>query len=153
MRYGPNFKQNISPEALEKLPDALYYEGEAPDLAHLRGKPIPKEKAEELVYVGERDNLVARYPDDKTHPWRGIWITEYDEDGNVVVRGYGKDSPAIKPPEDGMDRADLGALGMTDLALQKKAKELLDEDYEIPPPGRSALRQKTYARVKAAEKE
>lgn len=152
MRYGPNFRQELSPEALKKLPKKLSYVGNAEDLKELVGKPFPKAKAETLVYVGERENIRADTKNGPAYPWRGVWITELDDEGNVVTRGYGSSSGAIpERPDNAMTRWELAEKGMTDAGLEKEAKELFGEEHDLSKPGPLVLRQKLFDRVMAAK--
>ena len=151
MKYGPNFKQDMPPEALAQLPEWCVYEGDAEDLRHLKGVLIPTADVERLVYVGEREGIwVVEKDGHRSRPWMGIWITEYDAKGNVVTKGYGDGTHKLpKYGPNAMSTADLSALGMTDSELAKAVKDEFGETYEPDRVGPSDRRRKFFDRLMA----
>jgi hypothetical protein len=147
-RYPANYAQDLDAETLKRLPKFATYEGDAPDLKHLRGLVLETATVEQLVYPGERDNVFVEDEDGTRHrPWRFVEIVELDANGSPVI-------PPVEPiPErgpDAMSSGDLGALGMTDQDLIDLAKSELGEVYEPDRPGPSDLRRSIYNRVMAA---
>lgn len=144
--YPANFKQDIDAVALARLPRYCTYEGKAPDLKHLRGGLlIETARVEDVIYVGERDNILVRWADGSTeYPWRGVAIVEYDEFGEIVLP---KHEPIVYAGEGAMDRADLGVLGFTDQWLIDQAMELFGETWEPAGPGPSQERAALFGRV------
>ncbi len=147
IRYPERFKQDMDRVFLAQLSRYCTYEGHAPDLQHLKGLLIETARVEDVVYVGERDNIACRKPDGTPfYPWRSIEISEYDEFGKIVHRGN-YNEPIVYAGKGAMDRADLGALGFTDQWLSDQAKELLGETYEPQASGPSQLRRAVFNRV------
>lgn len=148
MRYPDNFKQDLHPEELAQLPEVCRYEGDAPDLQHLKGLLIPTVDVQRLVYVGERENIYVDFPDGTSgRPWLGAWITELDPQGKVIVRNDG--GPSKAPPKGArtMSTAELGALGYTDDDLARMAHEYLSEVWSPDRPGPSEKRRALWERV------
>lgn len=144
-RYPSNFKQDIDAEWLSRLPRYCTYEGQAPDLMHLRGLLIETARVEDAIYVGERDNIRVVYPDgSREYPWRGIAIVQYDAQGKLV---YPKPEPIVLAPPGSMSRSALNAAGYTEQWLVDQARELLGETYEPQKSGSSPIRREFYNRV------
>lgn len=149
MRYAPNFTQSLPLEQLAKLPRWATYEGDAEDLQHLVGLELETATVEQLVYVGERENIYVtdEVSGDRWQPWKGIYITELDGAGNPVAPVFHEE--LVDRGANAMSMADLGALGLTDAALANMAKTELGEVYEPDRPGPSDVRRKIFDRVMA----
>lgn len=151
-RYPKNFIQDLGVENLALLPPWATYEGNAPDLQHLKQVTFPAARAQELVYVGERENVwVEDEAGNRWQPWLAVMILEVDAHGNPVLDGY-TDAPSIPEHAPGttMTTADLGSVGMTDAKLASLAKSELAETYKPEPVGPSKRRKEIYDRVMAA---
>ena len=156
MRYPDTFTQSIEPDAFDTLPKFCTYEGDAPDLAHLRGLLIPTRDVERLVYVGEREFIWVDDPN-RGHglparwtPWKGVALTERDANGNVIVDGYVNAPPIPTFSDRAMSTAELAEMGMTDAALDRLSREHLGEPWEPDRPGLSDKRRDVFDRVMAA---
>lgn len=139
----PTFKQSLSAGELAKLPKKASYDG----------KTIPTSEVEDKVPAGaERESVSVELPDGRTvYPWRGIWVTEYDDDGNVVTAGYGPDAKGFsKVPKNAMARWDLPD-GVTDFDLEEYARAEWDEEHDLDEPGPTMERRKLFDRVTAAK--
>ncbi len=149
MRYPHNFVQHLEPSELPTYSKLCTYEGQAPDLQHLKGLLLEMATVEEIVYVGERENIYAELPDGtRLRPWAGIHITELDAEGNPVKpTGYGGGHGIPKRGPDAMSRSELNALGMTENELVEHAKTLLGEVYTPEPSGPSDRRRSIYQKV------
>ncbi len=149
MRYPHNYRQSMPPESLAALPPFCTYVGYAPDLQHLKGLVLETATVEQVVYIGERNNIQVELPPDgaPTCPWKHVAIEELDGNGHVVVSGWTNAEPIPTFKPDAMSRADLGKLGWTDALLADKAKELFGEEYESDSPGLSDMRRTMFDRV------
>ncbi len=152
MKYGPQFSQHLDASDLAGVSKTCTYEGDAPDLAHLRGLILETATVEDLVYVGERENIWAELKDGhRVRPWMGCYISEKDAAGNEVVTGYAEGKKTERTPvgPDAMTRAELNGLGFTENELIDLVKEYLGETYV--PDGRdpSDLRRHFFNRVSA----
>jgi len=144
-RYPNNFKQDIDAVSLAQLPKRCTYEGNAPDLQHLRGLIIETARVEDAIYVGERDNIRVVHADGNAeYPWRGIAIVEYDAQGKIVLP---KHEPIVLAPAGSMDRAALNAMGYSEQWLVDAVKEQLGETYEPQKSGPSPVRRAFFNRV------
>lgn len=140
-------KQELSPEELANLPDLCEYVGRSNDLKYLLGKLIPTARVQELVPVGERENIIVTLPDGtRSHPWKYIWIWTAGPDGLPVTR-YQPLPPETGEPK--MATGDLTAVGLTDATLDQLAQELLGVRWEPDRPGPSAARKRMYDAVMA----
>lgn len=147
-RFPDNFKQDMAPEDLAELSEFCTYEGKAGDLRHLLGLKIPTARVQDVVYVGERENIwCTRRDGSRWRPWHSMEITEYDAHGNVVLDPQRKPIPKFGPRA--MSTASLGALGLTDEKLDALAKEHLGESWEPDRPGDSDKRREMFDRVMA----
>ena len=151
MRYGPNFIQSIDESSYDDLPEHATYEGDAKDLQHLIGRLIPTRDVENVIYVGEREQVWVEMPDgSRRRPWYNCWIHELDGAGKVITKGYGADAdPIVERGENAMSAGELSLLGFTDDDLRNMAKEELGEVYNPDRNGPSDLRRSTYDRVMA----
>lgn len=139
-----NVKQSLEPAEIAKLPSFAKYLGNDPALAHLRGLAIPTRDVERLVYIGERENVwVDDGKGNSWQPWKGAWITTYDDDGNLVWHH----EPLPKPQKNPMGRDDLAAVGMTDASLDAASQELLGERWKPRGTAASDARRAMYERV------
>jgi hypothetical protein len=142
-----NLVQSLGAEELASLPPLFTYEGRDPELSHLLGLLMPTARAEELVYVGERENIwVESYDGKRWQPWKNVWITEYDAQGRVILP---KHEPIPERGPDAMSTGDLAGLGMTDAALAELAMKYLQEEWAPDRPGPSDLRRALFDRVMA----
>jgi hypothetical protein len=149
VKYGPNYVQNIDAEVLAKLPRFCRYDGKARDLAYLDGLVLETATVEQLVYVGERENIIVEFEDGPHRPWKHVQIVELDGAGKPITSGYDNADPIPKLSPDAMSRADLSLLGYTDATLAEAAKQELGEEYEPDGPGPSDLRRSIFTRVMA----
>ncbi len=152
MRYGPQFTQHLDPRDLVGVSKTCTYEGEAPDLQHLRGLILELATVESLVYVGERENIWAELADGtRIRPWMGCYIKEFDAAGNEVVTGYAEGKAVERPKvgPDAMTQAELGRLGFTENELIDLVKEHLGETYVPDGNDPSDLRRHFFNRVAA----
>lgn len=152
MKYPANYVQSLSPEVLARLPEFCEYDGEARDLKHLNGVLIPTAEAEDAVYVGERQHIAVTHADgSRTYPWKYVEPVRVNADGSSDTAGYGFGvGEALPEPEpSGMTRAELGALGMSDLQLEQGLKKHLNETYIADRPGPSVSRRKAFDRLMA----
>jgi hypothetical protein len=144
----PKSKARLSQEKdLTGLPKYCTFEGNEPELKHLRGLYIPTAEIQRLVPVGARENIWVVMPDgSRERPWLNTWITEYDEDGNIVgdvpeTRRIAKRGPRA------MGTAELGALGMTDHDLDMLSREVLGIPWEPDSLALSDLRRERFDQV------
>lgn len=153
MRYPEGrYWQSLDPEDVKLLPAWATYTGDAKDLQHLRLVTFPTNRAEDLVYIGERENIwVENEAGDRWNPWAAVPILELGPDGKPRVDGY-TDAPPVEVlrPSEAMATWDLASVGMTDEKLASLAKTELGIDYDPPPVGPSRLRREIYERVMAA---
>lgn len=147
MRYPDTFKQDIHPEDLKGLSEWCSYEGRAPDLQHLVGVLIPTVRVQDVVYVGERENIICTRKDgSRWRPWHAVEITEYDPEGNEVLDPL-PPNPIPVFGSRAMSTASLGALGLTDHKLDLLAQEVLGERWDPDRPGDSDRRREMFDRV------
>ena len=148
MKYGPQFSQHLSPDDLSGVSKACTYEGDAPDLKHLRGLILETATVEELVYVGERENIWATMADGtRVRPWMGCYISEKDAAGNEVINLQKNPWPAASVGPDAMTKAQLGSFGYTENELIDLVKEHLGETYVPDGKDPSDLRRHFFNRV------
>ncbi len=151
MRYGPNFKQTMDPGSYKLLPKLATYDGDAPDLQHLRGVYMKTIDVEKLVYAGELEGVVVEDDEGvRWRPWKGVDVQELDDDGNPKVPTYDTNEPFKKFGPRAMNTNDLFALGWCDAMLTDYAKSLFDEVYERERVGKSDKRREMFDRVMAA---
>lgn len=150
MKYPPNFVQDLSAEDLAALPRWCSYEGADPLLRHLKGLVLETARVQELVHVGERENIAVLHEDGgRSWPWRFVEVVELGPDGKPNVSGYTSADPIPKRGREAMSTADLASLGLTDAQLIELAKTELGEAYEPDRPGPSDLRRSIFDRVMA----
>lgn len=147
MRYPETFRQELIDQDFDGLPEFCEYIGNADDLKYLRGKLIPTRRVQELVYVGERENIVVQLPNGALlRPWDGVWIYEVDENGNPKIPPI---EPIVEPTEPTMSTADLASIGYTDADLDKLSRDVLGAPWEPDRPGPSVARKRVYDAVMA----
>ena len=102
---------------------------------------------QELVYVGERENIVVQLPNSALlRPWLGVWIYEVDESGNPKIPPI---EPIVEQTEPTMSTADLASIGYTDADLDALSRDVLGAPWEPDRPGPSAARKRVYDAVMA----
>jgi hypothetical protein len=142
------FSQSLSPDKFDTLPEFCTWEGNEPALQHLKGLLIPTREVERVVPVGARENIWVVMPDgSRERPWLNCWVTEYDENGDVVVENYAKDRRIATRGPRAMGTAELGALGMTDHDLDQLSREVLGKPWEPDSLALSDLRRERFDEV------
>lgn len=139
-KLGENYRQALDETTLEELPEFCEYVGPDTELAYLRGKLIPTKRVQELVYVGERENIVVTLADGtRAYPWRNACIWQEGPDGLPVW-----DSTPLPPETDEpkLSCGDLAGYGLTDAALDSLARELLGVGWTPDRAGPSAARKR-----------
>lgn len=150
MKYGPQFSQHLDAHDLSGVSKTCTYEGDAPDLQHLRGLVLETATVEQLVYVGERENIWAETRDGhRIRPWMGCYISEKDAQGNEVLNLQKSPWRAVKVGPNAMTRAELNGLGFTENELVGLVKKYLGERYVPDGNDPSDLRRHFFNRVAA----
>lgn len=143
-RFGDDFVQDLPSEELEELPEFCTYEGDDDELAQLKGKLIPTTGVQELVYVGERENIWVERDGERWQPWRFVHIWRRGPDGELIIPKF----EPLRPEQPGaMSTGDLASLGYSDADLDRLAKEHLGEEWEPDRPGPSMLRRELFDRL------
>lgn len=150
MKYGPQFSQHLTPQDLAAVSKACTYEGDAPDLKHLRGLILETATVESVVYVGERENIWATLADGtRIRPWMGCWINEHDAEGNEVLNLQKSAWQRSTVGPNAMTKAELNGLGFTENELIDLVKTHLGETYVPDGKDPSDLRRHFFNRVAA----